>query len=104
MINCGCNTGFICLTHRFEGRTGNSADSDLMAQNDVIDYLPEELDKELVSTMYQIRVEYQAMKERMNHFEAWFVNAFDRIGTMEKQIAGLQQQMKIWVEGRGGMS
>ena len=65
---------------------------------------PEEIDKELIATMYKIRTEYEAMKERMNHFEAWFVNAFDRIGTMEKQIAGLQQQMKIWVDGRGGMS
>jgi len=65
---------------------------------------PEELDKELIATMYQIRIEYKAITERMNHFEAWFVNAFDRIGTMEKQVAGLQQQMKIWVDGRGGMS
>ena len=65
---------------------------------------PEEIDKELITTMYRIRTEYEAMTERMNHFEAWFVNAFDRIGTMEKQIAGLQQQMKIWVDGRGGMS
>ena len=65
---------------------------------------PEEIDKELVATMYQIRIEYLAMKERMNHFEAWFSNAFDRIGTMEKQICGMQQQMKIWFEGRGGMS
>ena len=64
----------------------------------------EEIDKELISTMYQIRTEYQAMKERMNHFEAWFVNAFDRIGTIEKQVAGLQQQMNIWFDGRGGMS
>ena len=69
-----------------------------------IETTSEEIDKELIATMYQIRIEYQAMKERMNHFEAWFVNAFDRIGTMEKQIAGLQQQMKIWVDGRGGMS
>ena len=36
MNDCGCNASFLCLTHRFEGRigTGNSADSDLMAQND----------------------------------------------------------------------
>ena len=65
---------------------------------------PEEIDKELITTMYRIRTEYEAMTERMNHFEAWFANAFDRIGTMEKQVAGLQQQMKIWVDGRGGMS
>ena len=65
---------------------------------------PEEIDKELITTMYRIRTEYEAMTERMNHFEAWFVNAFDRIGTIEKQVSGLQQQMKIWFEGRGGMS
>jgi len=65
---------------------------------------PEEIDKELITTMYRIRTEYEAMTERMNHFEAWFVNAFDRIGTIEKQVSGLQQQMKIWVDGRGGMS
>ena len=64
----------------------------------------EEFDKELIATMYKIRIEYEAMKERMNHFEAWFANAFDRIGTIEKQVAGLQQQMKIWFDGRGGMS
>ena len=42
MNPCGCNAIFLCLTHRFEGRigTGNSADVDLMAQNDMIDYLP----------------------------------------------------------------
>jgi len=65
---------------------------------------PEEIDKELIATMYKIRIEYEAIKERMNHFEAWFVNAFDRIGTMEKQICGLQQQMKIWFDGRCGIS
>ena len=67
---------------------------------------PEEFNKELIATMYQIRTEYLEMKERMNHFEAWFSNAFDRIGTIEKQVAGLQQQMKIWFDGhgRGGMS
>jgi len=35
-MDCGCNTAFKCPNHRFEGRTGNSADSDLMAQNDDI--------------------------------------------------------------------
>ena len=65
---------------------------------------PEKIDEELIATMYKIRTEYEAMKERMNHFEAWFVNAFDRIGTMEKQICGMQQQMQIWFDGRGGMS
>ena len=65
---------------------------------------PEEIDKELIATMYKIRTEYEAMTERMNHFEAWFVNAFDRIGTIEKQVSGLQQQMQIWFDGRGGMS
>ena len=106
MNDCGCNTGFVCIEHRLAGRIGKgtSADSDLMAQNDVIDYLPEKIDKELIATMYQIRIEYQAMKERMNYFEAWFANAFDRIGTIEKQICGLQQQMKVWLDGRGGMS
>jgi len=69
-----------------------------------IEPTPEKLDNELIATMYQIRIEYEAMKERMNHFEAWFVNAFDRIGAMEKQVSGLQQQMKIWFDGRGGMS
>jgi len=66
----------------------------------------EKIDEELIATMYKIRTEYEAMKERMNHFEAWFANAFDRIGTIEKQVAGLQQQMKIWFDGhgRGGMS
>ena len=36
MNDCGCNASFLCLTHRFEGRigTGNSSDSNLMAQND----------------------------------------------------------------------
>ena len=39
MIDCGCNTGYVCLNHRFAGRIGkgNSADSDLMAENDVIE-------------------------------------------------------------------
>ena len=66
----------------------------------------EKIDEELIATMYKIRTEYLEMKERMNHFEAWFANAFDRIGTIEKQVAGLQQQMKIWFDGhgRGGMS
>ena len=49
---------------------------------------PEEIDNELIATMYQIRTEYLAMKERMNHFEAWFANAFDRIGTMESGWTG----------------
>ena len=65
---------------------------------------PEEIDKELIATMYQIRIEYEAMKERMNHFEAWFVNAFDRIGAMEKRLDGMAQVLKCWVNGRGGMS
>ena len=65
---------------------------------------PGKMDEELIATMYKIRTEYESITERMNHFEAWFVNAFDRIGTMEKQVAGLQQQMQIWFDGRGGMS
>lgn len=64
------------------------------------DPTPEEIDKELVATMYQIRVEYQEMRERMNHFEAWFINAFDRIGTNEKHLEGLKQQILIFLEGR----
>ena len=78
MINCGCNTGFICLTHRFEGRTGTYADSDLMAQNDVIDYLPKEIDKEIITTI--------------------------QLSTMEKHIGKLEQWAKVWMDGRGGMS
>ena len=128
MINCGCNTGFICLTHRFEGRTGNSADSDLMAKNDDISDLyckacgqskhpqvehpfchnseptPEELDKELIATMYQIRIEYQAMKERMEQFEALFVHHSDQIITMGKHIGKLEQWANVWMDGRGGIS
>ena len=65
---------------------------------------PEEIDKELIATMYKIRTEYEAITERMNHFEAWFVNAFDRIGTMEKRLDGMAQVLKCWVDGRGGMS
>ena len=39
MNDCGCNTGFVCIEHRLAGRIGKgtSADSDLMAQNDVIE-------------------------------------------------------------------
>ena len=39
MNNCGCSDRFKCITHRFEGRKPppDSPDSDLMAQNDVIE-------------------------------------------------------------------
>jgi len=65
---------------------------------------PEKIDEELVATMYQIRIEYQAMKERMEQFEALFVHHSDQINTMEKHIGKLEQQMKILLDGRGGMS
>ncbi|KKW11097.1 MAG: hypothetical protein UY48_C0026G0004 [Candidatus Gottesmanbacteria bacterium GW2011_GWB1_49_7] len=65
---------------------------------------PEEIDKELIATMYQIRIEYQAMKERMEQFEALFIHHSDQLSTMEKHIGKLEQQMKILLDGRGGMS
>ena len=77
---------------------------DLMAQNDVIEPTPEEIDKELVTTMYQIRIEYKAMKERMEQFEALFVHHSDQINTMEKHIGKLEQWAKVWMDGRGGRS
>ena len=77
---------------------------DLMAQNDVIEPTPEEIDKELVTTMYQIRIENKAMKERMEQFEALFVHHSDQINTMEKHIGKLEQWAKVWMDGRGGRS
>ena len=65
---------------------------------------PEEIDKELITTMYQIRIEYQAMKERMEQFEALFVHHSDQINTMGKHICKLEQWAKVWMDGRGGMS
>ena len=65
---------------------------------------PEEIDKELIATMYQIRIEYQAMKERMEQFEALFIHHSDQISTMEKHICKLEQWAKVWMDGRGGMS
>ena len=50
---------------------------------------PEKIDKELIATMYQIRIEYQAMKERMEQFEALFVHHSDQINTMEKRLDGM---------------
>jgi len=65
---------------------------------------PEEIDKELIATMYQIRIEYQVMKERMEQFEALFVHHSDQINTIEKHIGKLEQWMQVWMDGRGGMS
>ena len=65
---------------------------------------PEAIDKELVATMYQIRIEYLAMKERMEQFEALFVHHSDQINTMEKHIGKLEQWAKVWMNGRGGVS
>ena len=65
---------------------------------------PEEIDKELVANMYQIRIEYLAMKERMEQFEALFVHHSDQINTMEKHIGKLEQWAKVWMNGRGGVS
>ena len=56
---------------------------------------PEKIDKELIATMYQIRIEYQAMKERMEQFEALFVHHSDQINTMEKHIGKLEQWAKV---------
>jgi len=70
----------------------------------IADTAPKEIDKELVATMYRICINYKAITERMNHFEAWFTHYSDRLNTMEKQIGSLQQKMMVWIDGRGGKS
>ena len=54
----------------------------------------------LVHEMCELIKKMEAFTERMNHFEAWFTNAFDRIGTMEKRVDGIAQMFQIWTEGR----
>ena len=59
---------------------------------------------DLVHEMCELIKKMNAISERMNHFEAWFANVGDRLGTMEKRLDGYEQKLQIWVNGRGGMS
>ena len=63
-----------------------------MAIETMTETTPEKIDKELIATMYQIRIEYQAMKERMEQFEALFVHHSDQINTMEKHIGKMSNR------------
>lgn len=61
---------------------------------------PEQIDADIISTLTALVTRMEAISERMNYFEAWFANAFDRIGTTEKQLESIKQQFLIWIEGR----
>lgn len=64
----------------------------------------EDVFNDMVHQMCEMIKKMEAMTERMNHFEAWFSNHSDRIGTMEKRQEGFAQKLEIWINGRGGMS
>lgn len=59
---------------------------------------------DLVHEMCELITKMNAISERMNHFEAWFSNIGDRMGTIEKRQDAFAQMLKVWVDGRGGMS
>ena len=67
-------------------------------------YPVDKVELDLVHEICELIKRMNAISERMNHFEAWFANVGDRLGTMEKRLDGYEQKLQIWINGRGGMS
>src|SRR3990167_4332284 len=90
MNDCGCNAGLSCLTHRFEGRigTGNSADSDITAEND--DMSDKMTDEEMAKAQEALTEIWSHSLSPVTQAEKIERDILDELSTLRQKVADME--------------